>query len=262
MDFSIFATPEGIVSLLTLTLMEIVLGIDNIVFISIVAGKVPKEQQARARTIGLSLALIIRIALLFTITEIMKLERPLFTINDFEMSAKDLILLAGGLFLLTKSTTEIHEKLEGEHDEHNVKAMVLRTAIFQIVMLDIVFSIDSILTAIGIGEHVSIMIVAVIISMGVMLAFAKKISDFVNKHPTVKMLALSFLLLIGFLLCAEAMHFHVPKGYVYTAMAFSFMVELLNMQMRKRKAKPVKLRGQYDEMPDENVVTGKPLDNK
>ncbi|MGZ5283772.1 MAG: TerC family protein [Bacteroidia bacterium] len=249
-------------SLLTLTLMEVVLGIDNIVFISIVAGRVPQEQQAKARMIGLSLALIIRIMLLFTITEIMKLERPLFTINDFDMSAKDLILLAGGLFLLTKSTTEIHDKLEGEHDERNMKTMILRTAVFQIVMLDIVFSIDSILTAIGIGEHISIMIIAVIISMGVMLAFAKKISDFVNKHPTVKMLALSFLLLIGFLLCAEALHFHVPKGYVYTAMAFSFMVELLNMQMRKRRAKPVKLRGPYDEMPAEDVLTGKPLDNK
>ncbi len=255
MDFSIFLTPEGIMSLLTLTLMEVVLGIDNIVFISIVAGKVPKAQQGRARTIGLALALIIRIALLFTITEIMKLQKPLFTVSTFAFSAKDLILLAGGIFLLTKSTTEIHSKLEGEHDERKIKPMLLSAAIFQIVMLDIVFSVDSILTAIGIGEHISVMVIAVIISMIVMLLFAKKISDFVNNHPTVKMLALSFLLLIGFLLCAEAFHQHIPKGYVYTAMAFSFMVEMLNMKLRK-KSNPVKLNAPYDEMPDENVVTG------
>ncbi len=245
----LLSDPNTWISLVTLTLMEIVLGIDNIIFISIVAGKLPVENQGRARTIGLMCALVFRVILLLFISHIVAMKAPLFTIDlpfgikDFEATGRDIILFLGGLFLIAKSTTEIHGKLEGEEEEHAVKKVAhsLGKVIAQIVLIDIVFSFDSILTAVGLVEHVEIMIAAVIISIGVMLAFAKAISDFVNRHPTIKMLALSFLIMIGFMLVLEALHQHVPKGYVYFAMAFSLAVELLNMRLRKA-SKPVELR--------------------
>jgi len=251
--FEIFAEPATWISLLTLTLMEIVLGIDNIIFISIVAGKLPADQQGKARTIGLMLALIFRVVLLLFISYIVGMTEPLFTIDlpfgygEFAATGRDLILLAGGLFLIAKSTTEIHGKLEGEEDDHTVKKVAhsLGKVIVQIILIDIVFSFDSILTAVGLVDHVEIMIVAVIISMGVMLAFAKAISDFVNKRPTIKILALAFLIMIGFMLVLEALHQHVPKGYIYFAMAFSLAVELLNQRIRK-PAEPVHLRDSID----------------
>jgi predicted tellurium resistance membrane protein TerC len=240
--FAILLTPEGLISLLTLVVMEIVLGIDNIIFISILAGKLPENQQARARKIGLSLALLIRIALLFSISWIVSLKTDIITIGKFGFSGRDIVLLLGGLFLMAKSTSEIHGKIEGEEDitQPNVKRMTLNTAVFQIILLDIVFSFDSILTAVGLVDEVLIMIIAVIISMLVMLAAAKSVSDFVNNHPTIKMLALSFLLMIGFMLIIEAFDVHVEKGYIYFAMAFSLIVELLNMRMRKKSSKKVK----------------------
>jgi predicted tellurium resistance membrane protein TerC len=248
--FDIFLSVDTWVSLLTLTFMEIVLGIDNIIFISIVAGKLPHDQQGRARNIGLTLALIFRILLLMGISWIVSLKTPLFTLNlpfldaDFGVTGRDLILLAGGLFLIAKSTTEIHHKLEGDElgQEGNKVAQSLGKVIFQIILVDIVFSFDSILTAVGLVDHVIIMIIAVIISMGIMLAFSKYISDFVNKHPTVKMLALSFLIMIGIMLVLEAAHQHVPKGYIYFAMFFSLAVEMLNMRLRKATTPPVHLR--------------------
>jgi predicted tellurium resistance membrane protein TerC len=254
-------TWASLVSLLTLTVLEIVLGIDNIIFISIVSGKLPKDQQRKARLTGLALALIMRIALLFGITWIIQLKDPVFTVFEHDVSWRDMILLAGGLFLLAKSTTEIHGKLEGEEESDSKKASItMASAIIQIVLLDMVFSFDSILTAIGIADEVLIMITAVIISLGIMLVFAHKVSDFVNKHPTIKMLALSFLLMIGFLLMAEGFHIEVPKGYLYFAMAFSLIVELLNMRMRK-KSKPIQLKYsklKYDEV-DEKKHTPHPL---
>lgn len=252
--FALFAQLDTWISLLTLTFMEVVLGIDNIVFISIVAGKLPPETQGRARTIGLMLALVFRIMLLLTISWIVGLKEPLFTINlpfgfdAFGVTGRDIILFAGGLFLLAKSTTEIHGKLEGEEEHGPQKAYhSLQKVIIQIVLVDIVFSFDSILTAVGLVDHVSIMIIAVIISMGIMLAFSKIIGDFVNGHPTVKMLALSFLIMIGVMLIVEAFHGHIPKGYVYFAMAFSLGVEMLNLRLRKVTSPPVKLRdSDYD----------------
>lgn len=236
-------TADGLVSFLSLTLMEIVLGIDNIIFISILTNRLPAAQQPKARTIGISLAILIRIALLFGISWLISLSEPLFSVFEMDFTVRDLILMAGGLFLIYKSTNEIHEKLEGEeHKTENIKKLSMQAAIFQIVLLDIVFSFDSILTAIGLVDSVLIMIAAVIISMGIMLLSAKKISDFVNSHPTVKMLALSFLLMIGVLLIADGFHFHVPKGYVYFAIFFSLLVEILNLKMKKNKSKPVKLK--------------------
>ena len=245
----LLSDPNTWISLITLTLMEIVLGIDNIIFISIVAGKLPVQEQGRARTIGLMCALVFRVILLLFISHIVAMKEPLFTLNlpfglkDFGVTGRDLILFAGGLFLIAKSTTEIHGKLEGEEEEHAVKKVAhsLGKVIVQIVLIDIVFSFDSILTAVGLVDHVEIMIAAVVVSMGIMLAFSKYISDFVNRHPTIKMLALSFLIMIGFMLVLEALHQHVPKGYVYFAMAFSLAVELLNMRLRK-VSKPVELR--------------------
>src|SRR6476620_5109913 len=252
--FEIFSSVDTWISLFTLTLMEIVLGIDNIIFISIVAGKLPASEQGRARTIGLMLALVFRVLLLLFISHIVAMKDPLFTLDlpfglkDFGVTGRDLILFAGGLFLIGKSTTEIHGKLEGEEEEGpTVKkaAHSLSKVVMQIILIDIVFSFDSILTAVGLVDHVSIMIMAVIISMGIMLAFSKVIADFVNNHPTIKMLALSFLIMIGFMLVLEALHQHVPKGYVYFAMAFSLAVELLNMRLRK-KTKPIHLRDSID----------------
>lgn len=244
-------TLEALWALLTLILMEVVLGIDNIVFISIISGKVEKKQQRKAQNYGLILALIPRIILLLFITWIVALKDPVieFESLNLHLSWKDIILLLGGLFLLYKSTTEIHEKLEGGKHGNGTKnsgTLSFSTAIIQIILLNIVFSFDSILTAVGLVEQVSIMIIAVVIASLIMMVFAGTISDFVNKHPTVKMLALSFLLMIGFLLVTESLHQEVPKGYVYFAMAFSLIVEILNLRMAKN-ADPVKLKKRFEE---------------
>jgi predicted tellurium resistance membrane protein TerC len=234
--------PQIWVSLLTLTLLEIVLGIDNIIFISILSGKLPAEQQKKARKLGLGLALFTRILLLCGLAWIVKLDKPFFTahIGSFEwsLSGKDLILLIGGLFLIGKSTFEIHEKLEGE-DGAVTKTMTVTfsSVIVQILLLDIVFSLDSVITAVGMVQQIGVMIAAVILAMVVMLIFVNQISDFVDRHPTIKMLALSFLILIGVLLVAESFDQHIKKGYIYFAMAFSVAVEMLNIRMRKKKEK-------------------------
>lgn len=248
----IFMHSETWVALLTLTFLEIVLGIDNIIFISIVTDKLPEHQQAKGRNIGLGLALIFRIGLLLGITWIIGFTQPLFTLFEHDFSGRDLILLAGGLFLLGKSTSEIHHKLEGvdEDREPSDKAVLtLGSALIQIVALDMVFSFDSILTAIGLTQHVLIMIVAVIISMIVMMLFSGAISRFINNRPTLQILALSFLILIGFMLMIESVGFHVPKGYIYFAVAFSLIVEMINLRMRKSR-KPVTLKKHMT--PDEN----------
>jgi predicted tellurium resistance membrane protein TerC len=226
--------------------LEIVLGVDNIIFISILAGKLPLEQQQRARQTGLALALITRILLLLSLSWIISLEEDLFSVVGFGFSGRDLILLGGGLFLIAKATYEIHERLEGETGHAAVKGTVSFTSvIIQILLLDIVFSLDSVITAVGMADEVIIMIAAVIIAVGVMLLAAGSISDFVNRHPTVKMLALAFLLLIGVNLVAEGFGQHIPKGYIYFAMAFSVFVELLNLRARNVSAKPVELRRPY-----------------
>ncbi|MDF3059472.1 MAG: hypothetical protein K0R17_3687 [Rariglobus sp.] len=238
--------PQIWISLLTLTLLEVVLGIDNIIFISILAGKLPKDQQPRARKLGLSLALITRILLLCSITWLMKLTTDLFTLPILKegISGKDLILLVGGLFLIGKSVVEIHEKLEGEEGHANpVKGKTkFAGVIVQILLLDIVFSLDSVITAVGMADNIGVMIAAVIIALGVMLVFAGAISDFVNHHPTLKMLALSFLILIGVTLVGESLGQHIPKGYIYFSMAFAFAVEMLNLRLRAQAVKPVELR--------------------
>lgn len=246
--FTLFSQPDTYVSLLTLTFLEIILGIDNIIFISILTGKLPPHEQKKARTLGLSLALIFRVLLLLSISWIAGLVNPLFTVFGFAVTGRSLILILGGLFLLFKSTMEIHEKLEGaEEKESEVKGKVkLSSLLIQIILLDLVFSFDSVITAVGLVPHVSIMIIAIILSMIVMLIFAKSVSDFIHRHPTIKMLALSFLLMIGLLLFLEGLHIEVPKGYVYFAMAFSFLVELLNIKLRK-KSKPVELKEKYKE---------------
>lgn len=233
----IFLQPESWIALLTLTFLEIILGIDNIIFISIVTNKLPKGLQSRARTTGLGLALIFRIGLLLGITWIITFTQPLITIFDLEISGRDLILLTGGIFLIFKSTMEIHNKMEGEehHGEDNKKGHSFVGTIIQIILLDIIFSFDSILTAVGLTEEVLLMIVAVIISIGIMMAFSGKISEFISNHPTLEILALSFLILIGFMLMIEAFHHHVPKGYIYFAVFFSMVVEMLNMRMHKKR---------------------------
>jgi len=237
--------PESLIALLTLTVLEIVLGIDNIIFISILSGKLPKEQQNRARLTGLALAMVSRILLLFSIVWIMKLTLPLFNILDQEISGRDIILIAGGLFLIGKSTFEIHDKLEGfETAKSGKAAKSFANVIIQIMLLDIVFSLDSVITAVGMAQELIIMVLAVIIAVGVMMVSSKSISEFVEKHPTVKMLALSFLLLIGVSLIAEGLEQHIPKGYIYFAMAFSVFVEMLNLKM-KSKSKPIALRNRY-----------------
>lgn len=243
--------PEIWVSLLTLTALEIVLGIDNVIFISILAGKLPQEQQAKARKLGLTLALVTRILLLMSLTWIMKLNTPLFTLPIMKVgiSGRDLVLLIGGLFLIWKSVREVHEKLEDDdgHATKNVKRVSFNAVIVQILLLDIVFSLDSVITAVGMANNIGVMIAAVVIALGVMLAFAGQISDFVNKHPTLKMLALSFLILIGVTLIGEGLHFHIPKGYIYFSMAFAFAVEMLNLKLRSKSAKqkPVELHQPY-----------------
>jgi predicted tellurium resistance membrane protein TerC len=241
--------PQIWISLLTLTALEIVLGIDNIIFISILAGKLPKDQQKKARQTGLMLALVTRILLLCSITWVMSLTKVLFVlpIMNVDVTGKSLILLVGGLFLIGKSVMEIHEKLEGEDGaatSGGKKAASFQSTIIQILLLDIVFSLDSVITAVGMANQLWVMIAAVIIALGVMLAFAGSISDFVNRHPTLKMLALSFLILIGVMLVGESLGQHIPKGYIYFSMAFAFGVEMLNLKMRA-KSKPVELHQPY-----------------
>jgi predicted tellurium resistance membrane protein TerC len=240
-------SPETWIALLTLTVLEIVLGIDNIIFISILAGKLPAGQQRRARRVGLALAMLMRIALLMSLAWIIRLTQPLFTILSQEISGRDLILIGGGLFLIAKSTHEIHEKLEGEeHGGDKRAAHTFTGVITQILLLDIVFSLDSVITAVGMARQLGVMIAAVVIAVVVMLFAADSISDFVHRHPTVKMLALSFLLLIGVSLLAEGFDQHVSKGYIYFAMGFSVFVEMLNLRLRAR-AKPLQLREPYAE---------------
>lgn len=257
-----FTNPEIWISLITLTVLEIVLGIDNIIFISIMASKLPANKQKKARQLGLALAMITRVLLLLSLSWIMTLTSPLFNMGEwialtdaellkqFTISGRDLILIIGGLFLIYKSTSEIHDKLEGADHQAETKAVVTFTGVIvQILLLDIVFSLDSVITAVGMADHIEVMIAAVIIAVIVMMLSAGGISDFVNKHPTVKMLALSFLLLIGVSLLAEGIDQHIPKGYIYFAMAFSVLVEMLNLKMNKGK-KPIQLRNLAEE-PDE-----------
>ena len=234
--------PQAWVALATLTALEIVLGIDNIVFISVLVGRLPASQRNRARTLGLTLAMVMRILLLLTITWIMTLTTPLFSVFKNVVSGRDLILLAGGLFLLAKSTHEIHANLEGAHGKVKSKATRNFIAILiQIAILDIVFSLDSVITAVGLAEHIPVMILAIVIAIGVMMLSARAIGNFVEAHPTIKMLALSFLLLIGFSIMGEGLDLHIPKGYIYFAMAFSLGVEILNLKVRERAEKPVRL---------------------
>jgi len=245
----IFLSLESWIALLTLTFLEIVLGVDNIIFISIVSNKLPKSQQKAARITGLSLAMIFRIAMLLSISWIIGFTEPLFSVFSHDFSVRDIILFVGGIFLIYKSTIEIHHKMEGQHDEKGKKKLSGFTqAIVQIVALDLIFSFDSILTAIGLTEEVLLMIIAIVIAIVVMMVFAGQISSFIKKHPTLEVLALSFLILIGFMLMIEAFDFHVPKGYIYFAVFFSLMVEIVNMRIRKNKdTEPVKLRKRYED---------------
>jgi predicted tellurium resistance membrane protein TerC len=246
-NLELFSDPDTYVSLLTLTAMEVVLGIDNIVFISILTGRLPPAQQPKARRLGLSLALIFRLGLLFALSWVMGLTAPLFSVAGRAISGRDLILLSGGLFLLAKSTHEIYVKLEGPEEAHagGRGASAFGWILVQILALDIVFSLDSVITAVGMAQHLVVMVIAMVVAVGLMLVFAGAIGDFVNRHPSMKILALAFLLLIGVMLVAEGMGQHVGKGYIYFAMAFSLSVELLNMRFRKR-APPVELRRRFE----------------
>jgi predicted tellurium resistance membrane protein TerC len=245
------ADPQIWVALATLTALEIVLGIDNIIFIAILSNKLPAGQQARARTTGLAVAMLSRLALLFSLTWMMRLTAPLFGVLGNEISGRDLILIVGGLFLLAKSTLEIHEKLEGHHEaQKSAATAAFGMVVFQIVILDLVFSLDSVITAIGLSEHLPVMVTAVVIAVIFMMTFAGSISRFVDRHPTIRMLALSFLILIGVSLVGEGLDFHIPKGYIYFAMAFSVLVEMLNLRLRK-VSQPVTLHGRIEEMKKE-----------
>ncbi|MSR82917.1 MAG: TerC family protein [Candidatus Latescibacteria bacterium] len=238
--------PQAWVSLATLTALEIVLGIDNVIFIAILSGKLPAHQQQTARTLGLGMALITRLLLLASLTWIMQLTQPLFTVLGQEISGRDLILLVGGLFLIAKSTLEIHESLEGgEEQEARRAAASFAGVIVQIMFLDIIFSLDSVITAIGLASQLAVMVVAVVIAVIFMMLFSGAISAFVERRPTIKMLALSFLLLVGLALMGESFDLHIPKGYIYFAMAFSVFVELLNTKLRKPSSPPVHLRHPY-----------------
>ncbi len=235
--------PDNLIALVTLTALEIVLGIDNIIFISILAAKLPPEQQGRARTVGLALALITRLLLLLSLAWIARLTAPLVTILGYELSGRDLILLGGGLFLLAKSTSEIHQQLEGPEGTGTAKAAASFVGVIvQILLLDIVFSLDSVITAVGMVDDVSLMITANVVALAIMLAASGPISAFVDRHPTVKMLALSFLVLIGTNLVAEGFGAHIPKGYTYFAMGFSVLVEMLNLRLRRNAERAVRLR--------------------
>src|SRR5512134_867551 len=250
-QMELLTNPEIWISLLTLTVLEIVLGIDNIVFISVLTSRLPRDQQARGRRIGLGLALVMRILLLLTLSWVIGLTAPLFTIAGMEISGRDLILIGGGLFLLAKATTEIHEALEGGgHRAGEVpKTVSFSGVLVQIALLDVVFSLDSVITAVGMADEILVMIAAVVIAIGVMLIAAGPLSRFVEEHPTVKMLALSFLLLIGMSLVADGFDLHIPKGYIYFAMGFSVFVEALNLRIRAR-AEPVHLRPLPEEPPE------------
>jgi len=242
--------PQAWLAFTTLLALEIVLGIDNVVFIAILAGKLPADQQAKARQLGLGLAAITRVMLLFTLAWMVKLTTPLFAVMGHELSGRDLILIGGGLFLIAKSTHEVHEKLEGEEGRKSAKvAATFASVIGQILLLDLVFSLDSIITAIGLVDELPIMVAAVLVAVGVMIAFAGIISRFVERHPTIKMLALSFLMLIGLSLMAEGFDVHVPKGMIYSAMGFSLFVETLNLRMRA-KNQPVQLHQPYTQPTD------------
>ena len=235
--FEWLASPEAWIALGTLTALEIVLGIDNIIFISILVGRLPAHQRALARRLGLSLAMLTRLALLFSISWVMGLTEPWFSVFSQPISGRDIILIGGGLFLLAKATHEIHNSLEGEAEEASGMAVAKASfgmSLVQIALLDVVFSLDSVITAVGLADHVSIMAIAIIIAVGVMLFAAKSIGDFVDNHPTIKILALAFLILVGMTLVAEGLEFHVPKGYIYFAMAFSVVVEMINIRMRKK----------------------------
>ena len=251
--------PQTWIALLTLTVLEIVLGIDNIIFISILAGKLPQSEQQRARTVGLALAMITRVLLLLSLTAIMRLTAPWFTVWGNELSGRDLILIGGGLFLLAKSTHEIHEKLEGEQEgQRRARGRSFVAVIVQILLLDIVFSFDSVITAVGMASHVGVMIAAVVIAVIFMMFAAGAVSDFVHRHPTVKMLALSFLLLIGVALIADGFDQHIPKGYIYFAMAFSVFVEMLNLRLRRAHGPAVELREPQLERPASKVARTNP----
>lgn len=248
------ADPQIWIAFVTLTVLELVLGIDNVIFISILSGKLPEKEQPKARFIGLTLALVMRVILLFSLTWVMTLVEPLFTIAGQSVSGRDLILLIGGLFLIAKSTHEIHGSLEGAEGESSRKVYAgFASVIVQIMLLDIVFSLDSVITAVGMVNNIWIMIAAVVISIIAMMLFAGKIGAFVQRHPTIKMLALSFLLLIGVTLIAEGAHQHIPKGYIYFAMAFSVFVEMLNIRLRK-KAPPVILHSEFSHEDEQKAV--------
>jgi len=252
-DFSWISQPESWIALVTLIALELVLGVDNVIFISILSGKLPQQDQARARTTGIMMAVITRVLLLLSLSWIISLEEPFFHIPWFGgeaigISGRDLILVTGGMFLLWKSTHEIHVKLEGKEGAASAKvAATFASVIFQIMLLDVVFSLDSVITAVGMVDHIAIMVIAVIIAAGVMVFVAGPISTFVEHHPTIKILALSFLLLIGFTLIVEGLHQHIPKGYVYFAMGFSIFVEMINLRVRDKKVEPVNLRDAYKE---------------
>ena len=243
--FEWIASPEAWIALGTLTALEIVLGIDNIIFISILVGRLPAHQREFGRRVGISLAMLTRLALLFSIAWVMGLKTPLFEVLGNEISGRDIILIGGGLFLLFKSSHEIHNSLEGVEETTTTPVVAgLGSVLVQIAILDIVFSLDSVITAVGLVDHVSIMAIAIIIAVAIMLIAAKPIGDFVDDHPTIKILALSFLILVGVTLIVEGFDVHVPKGYIYFAMAFSVTVEMLNIRMRKKRAAPVKLHKQ------------------
>jgi len=236
-------SPEVWLAFLTLTVLEIVLGIDNIIFISVLTGRLPEADRARGRLVGLALAMVMRIALLLSLTWVMKLTDDLFIVHGEGISGRDLILILGGLFLIGKSTQEVHNSLEGMvEEEHGAGSATFGSVLVQIGLIDIVFSLDSVITAVGLVAHVEVMIAAIMISVFIMMAASGAISRFVETHPTIKMLALSFLLLIGVTLIAEGLDFHVPRGYIYFAMAFSFGVEMLNIRIRRRVVAPIKLR--------------------
>jgi len=260
--FEWLISPEAWIALGTLTALEIVLGIDNIIFISILVGRLPQNQRNLGRRVGLGLAMLARLALLFSIVWVMGLTAPWFTVFTWEISGRDVILILGGLFLLGKSTHEIHDSLEGvSESENNTTAATLGSVLLQIAVLDIVFSLDSVITAVGLVKHVSIMAVAIILAVGVMLMAAKAIGDFVDAHPTIKILALSFLILVGVTLIVEGFDVHVPKGYIYFAMAFSVLVEMLNIRVRGRRAAaaPVELRQpQMPEVLSDETSRGNP----
>jgi predicted tellurium resistance membrane protein TerC len=240
-----FFTSDGLLALVTLTFLEVILGVDNVIFISILSGKLPAAQQPKTRRVGLLAAMVMRILLLLSIAWIIRLTAPLFTVFGREISGRDLILIAGGLFLLGKATLEIHERLEGEEGHGSARVAASFSAVIaQIMLLDIVFSLDSVITAVGMADEIAIMVAAVMLAVGIMMLSAEQISGFVNRHPTLKVLALSFLLLIGVSLIGDGLGMHVPKGYIYFAMGFSVFVEMINLRVRGT-AKPVKLHQSY-----------------